>query len=1382
MNTPLTAPPAAPSAEECRQRFRAACRSGPLPAVADLRRWLEPFPAADRPDVLADLVSEHLQCSWEIGRGVLLEQYVKEFGGDFEDYASAAELPADLVEVEFIARHEFDRSSDHPALDDYARRFPDRPEVLEQLESRCLDGGRYVKVRVQGQGGLGMVWLAFDRHLGRYVAIKEPQPAIAGDEEILRRLAQEARVTARLDHPAIVAVHELHPPGADLPYYVMRLVQGRTLRELIQDYHGSAATGDSGAQRLRWNQLLRAFCTVCDAVAHAHSRGVLHRDLKPHNVILGEFGETVVLDWGLAKPFPAEGGVPATAAGPAVASPVSQALTGTVVYAPTPVSAAPTPPGAAVGTIQYMAPEQARGNADQRSDLFGLGAVLYEVLTGQPPYEKKEGETIAQLLDRVAEARYPRPRDRRPGVSRALEAVCLKAMAPRPEERYGSASEMGRDVERWLADEPVTCYRDPWLQRLARSARRHQQVTGALLFAFPVLLIGIWLWVAEARRQGVRQKVERLLKGGEDLIAAGQPQAAKTSLIEAQALLTELGEAGGQRERVEQALCQAEARGRQADFLKAAGEAEYHLLGDYWALRPHERAEKVRPILRREERSVDLKTGVVRADKALALYGLPGDLKPIQDLAAQGFEHREIAALHQRAGELLFLQALGLERLRQGRPKSEWQAGLRRAVRLLVLAEAVGNHSRILYQFRARFQQALGKQRAAAADRRRAEQARPVTFLDHHFKAAEHHWAGRSGEAVAEFQLALAVRPNEFWTLFRLARDLEQLNQLDQAESLLRNCSVLRPNDPKLHNNRGLIRFRQRRWDEAIKAYEEALHRQPDYLMAYANLMLVHAESKQPARAEAVWRRLLARNPSPQEQAQGQDTLGVAYERVGKLDLALAHYTRAVRLDPNFARALSNRAIILGSLGRAREAEEDLRRALQLQPKDAETWFALGSEYARQKRYPQAIDAFTRAIQFHPKFWKAWYNRGVVFRMQKRYQKALDDQNRVLELTPLPDALHERALTLASTGNYQQALTDVNQALALNDRDASYLRTRGQIWADIGGPTARAQSEADLTLAIALQPREPAGYRARGVAREKAGIWQGTLADYRHYLRLQPQAPDAADIYNSLCKAHHELGEIEAALTAVNAALERGTRPAYLSNRANLFLLQGHLARAVADCDRAIRLDAEQKRAWALRGRARLLQGSYEAAVADLDRALQLQPGFYETLVTRAVIHHARGDDRAARKDLASVAPVRLNSVRVKFARGLLNLLDRKFPEAITGLSQAVDDPVLGPLSLSLRARAWLEMGGTSLSAASADANHFAQMLSAEGHAHLEAARIHARAAELAAAEVAAPLRDRALALLEQALKLRQDLRPRLATDPDLKGLRSDPRFKKLTD
>jgi serine/threonine-protein kinase len=312
-----------------------------------------------------------------------------------------------------------------------------RPEeVLHQAATVDLVPGpreRYARLHLHATGGIGRVWLAHDGDLGRDVALKELHPERAGQASLQARFLQEARITGQLEHPGVVPVYELARRRADgQAFYTMRFVKGRTLSEVARAYHHKRLAGQADALDLP--ALLNAFVTVCNTVAYAHSRGVIHRDLKGPNVILGDFGEVVVLDWGLAKRLGRSDGEPAAtpSGGEASAEDSGQ-----------------TVQGQALGTPAYMAPEQAAGRLELigcRTDVYGLGAVLYEILTGQPPFS---GPDPAAVLCKVQEEEPIPPRQLWPEVPPALEALCLRALAKRPEDRLAAAGDLAQEVQGW---------------------------------------------------------------------------------------------------------------------------------------------------------------------------------------------------------------------------------------------------------------------------------------------------------------------------------------------------------------------------------------------------------------------------------------------------------------------------------------------------------------------------------------------------------------------------------------------------------------------------------------------------------------------------------------------------------------------------------------------------------------------------------------------------------------------------------------------------------------------------------------------------------------------------------------------------------------------
>jgi PAS domain S-box-containing protein len=354
----------------------------------------------------------------------LLERKLRKYGGDA--HASLAAVPNEIKRsLAALDDDDIERSLSGEA--------PSAKSPLTTIDHVPAQVERYRRLHLHATGGIGRVWLARDADLGRDVALKELRPERAENATLGSRFLQEAQITGQLEHPGIIPVYELvRARDGRQPFYTMRFVRGRTLSAAAREYHDKRSAGQADALGLL--ALLNAFVTVCNTVAYAHSRGVIHRDLKGQNVIIGDFGEVVVLDWGLAKLV---GGPEAGADAPAVVLDEVGADSGHTV------------PGQALGTPAYMAPEQAAGRLDlinQRTDVYGLGAILYEILTGSPPFA---GDTTEEVLRRVREEDPAPPWQIWPEVPPALGALCQRALAKQSANRPEAAVDLALAVQGW---------------------------------------------------------------------------------------------------------------------------------------------------------------------------------------------------------------------------------------------------------------------------------------------------------------------------------------------------------------------------------------------------------------------------------------------------------------------------------------------------------------------------------------------------------------------------------------------------------------------------------------------------------------------------------------------------------------------------------------------------------------------------------------------------------------------------------------------------------------------------------------------------------------------------------------------------------------------
>lgn len=352
---------------------------------------------------------------------------------------------------------------------------------------RGAGGNRFRIIRPHARGAIGEVFLAHDGELRREVALKEIQDRHADDPRSRARFLLEAEVTGSLEHPGIIPVYGLGHHADGRPYYAMRFIRGDSLKESVDRHQRPGGPRQDPISRsLELRKHLRKFVDICNAMAYAHSQGVLHRDLKPGNVMLGPYGEALVVDWGLAK---------------SLARPDPATLLGDSPPTISGGDSCETIAGSVIGTPAFMSPEQAAGELDRlgpASDIYSLGATLYYVLTGKTPFD---GLEVLEILARAQEGKFPEPRKVRRDVPRPLQAIALKAMAHRPEDRYATARGLAEDVERWLSAASVSAYPDGILVRSWRWARDHPALMTAavacLFLDVSCVVIALLLYVQE---------------------------------------------------------------------------------------------------------------------------------------------------------------------------------------------------------------------------------------------------------------------------------------------------------------------------------------------------------------------------------------------------------------------------------------------------------------------------------------------------------------------------------------------------------------------------------------------------------------------------------------------------------------------------------------------------------------------------------------------------------------------------------------------------------------------------------------------------------------------------------------------------------------------
>lgn len=366
---------------------------------------------------------------------------------------------------------------------------------------------RLTNLRFHARGGLGEVFRAHDESLRRDIAVKFIRPQRAGEPNSRERFLMEGEITGRLDHPGVVPVYGLGESFDGRAFLAMRFIDGKTFRTVIDDYHAGRST-NPGERRRELNRLLHHLVAACNVVAYAHSRGILHRDIKPDNIMIGRFNETLVVDWGLAVPV--ERDERAKASG----EQTIHVSSGSGDSRSQPAS----------GTIGYFSPEALDGHrvsCNGRSDVYSLGGTLYYLLTGR---RSVSGGVTPETLSMIRTGSFPSPRSVDRQVPRPLDAVCLKAMAVNPAERYASPLELAADIEAFVEDEPVSVLRETLFERARRHARHHRgMVLSAVAGLVAVAVVGgmssVWLNRQAVRERRAREVAEAAERDGVRLAA-----------------------------------------------------------------------------------------------------------------------------------------------------------------------------------------------------------------------------------------------------------------------------------------------------------------------------------------------------------------------------------------------------------------------------------------------------------------------------------------------------------------------------------------------------------------------------------------------------------------------------------------------------------------------------------------------------------------------------------------------------------------------------------------------------------------------------------------------------------------------------------------------
>jgi len=957
------------------------------------------------------------------------------------------------------------------------------PRLAPEQDADAQPGrslGDYRLLRELGRGGMAVVYEAEQVSLGRHVALKVLPFAAVLDSKHLQRFKNEAMAAAHLHHPNIVPVYGV---GCErgVHYYAMQYVEGQSLATAIADMKGGGAgegprTPISSHGSNREAKYIRMGAAIgiqaAEALDHAHQLGIVHRDVKPGNLLVDHAGTLWITDFGLSSSI----------------KDVGLTITGELL-----------------GTIRYMSPEQAlakRVPVDHRTDVYSLGATLYELFTLEPAFP---GEDPHVVIQDIALKEPVLPRRLNPALPRDLETVILKAMSKDPGGRYATAQEMADDLGRFLENRPVEAKRPGPFRRVTKWSRRHRALVGAatgmLLLAVAGLVIGTALLWREKERTGTA------LEGAE-----ANFKRAEANLALALRALDEIyvDEAEGHpkiREGLPKDLLQ-KGLGFYEGFVKEnAGNKDLVLLMGS----AYQRAGLIFRELGEDERAVE------SFDRAISAYDRAIEIDPRDANAHNGRGNalrdierlEEALAAYDRAIEIdprdararIHRGALLCDRL--GRPE-EALAEFDRVIDLDPRsAVAHANRGIALVDLRRVVEALAACDRAIEVDQRYAlaHAARGIALVD----------LGRVEEALAAYDRAIEIDPRYAEAHNSRGTALRELGRLEEAVAAHDRAIEINPRDVLAHYNRGNSLKAKGEIEAAIASYREAIR--------------LCANGQGGAHASSA------------ELAQVHVNLGIALDDKGDPDGAIASYHEAIRLKPDLHEAHHNLGNALRNMGQVDAAIAEFREAIRIKPDFVEAHVGLGNALTDKGQVEAAIASYREAVRIKPDHAEAHYSLGNALNHTGDPDGAIAELREAIRIKPdHAEAYVNLGIALDDKGDPDSAIASFQAAIRLKP---DLYEARLSLGNALGHKGDLDGAIASFREAIRLKPDLAVAHYNLGNALRGTGATDAAIASYREAIRLEP---DHAEAHLGIGDALARQGHFQEALRWLRKGHEIGSK------------------------------------------------------------------------------------------------------------------------------------------------------------------------------------------------------------------------------------------------
>jgi serine/threonine protein kinase/regulator of sirC expression with transglutaminase-like and TPR domain len=930
--------------------------------------------------------NDHDLCSVLVHHGLLANELAQQIRTEVQNQLSGIIAPPQTQVIRSQASCDLP-----PAVSNHAHYLTLRQSALAAYRQVYQNDPRFsphadlvfIQGKQLGKGGMGVVYAVQDQRLGRQAALKLLKADDKNPDDV-QRFWREARITAHLDHPAIPPVYESGTTTNGEHYLLMRLIEGDTLNQRIKEYHRK------GRSPKVFRKLIEVMIKVSDALAYAHSRQIIHRDLKPSNIMVGQFGEVMVMDWGLARDLDEQED--------------TKFLDGRRAFTTSDAATAGlTQSGDILGTPGYMSPEQARADdIDPRTDIFALGCILVEIITGKPPIE---GKTVMDLIIATVKGEVRLPNTRLKSTPAELQSICAESLAVDREQRSETAQIVANELRAYLSGDDVLSHEYSLAELLRRWLRQNTLLVLGLLLVMTLGFVAIFVILqinAAKTNQELAEKAEqRMTSTMEDLTSAQmlvRRQAKKqTVLVHTERAL----KAGGRKEWLLLSVARIYDDAKLADHARVVlEEAVSHYPPGIEALN----------FLHQIEKKFGTKVGHERAYRRF--------------LSAADKTNDKNSEFYLRA------QALKAIQTKQFNDALRWY---KQIVERLSLQRADDFHQK------GNCLKALGKTEEALRAYSRAIELDGTNW---------EYWTDRSqiyieqqqhALAYSDLNKAVAINAKAPMPLVLRAGVMVESGDYKSASSDINLAIQLAPRLARAYEERALLFVRSKKYSNALEDLDKAIGFEPDMASLYLNRANIKASLKNYAAAVKDLDHVIAKKPSS---IQAYANRGRCYKEMNKINEALRDFNKALSLAPKQADVLLARSQLYSAAKQYTQALNDMNKVVQLSPRNFTAYYQRGLVQLRLKNHKAVIDDITTAISFAgPKTntQDAYYYRGNSHMALRIYQNAIRDFSRVLvNNTKDADAYYGRGQTYYQLKDYQSAIGDMTKFLKLRPNiDAS---------------------------------------------------------------------------------------------------------------------------------------------------------------------------------------------------------------------------------------------------------------------------------------------------------------------------------------------------------